>query len=217
MAANDDLAMEVHAGTRHPPAVNHGNRFGGTEGNQILTSSVAGILTVLLIAEGITILEMGGLLSVHMFIGLVLVPPVILKLASTGYRFARYYVGTRAYREKGPPALPMRLLAPILVAMTIGVFATGIWLLALEHKSDQVLLLHKVTFIIWGVVFAIHFLIYAPRGLKSVRRDWGSVRHHPVPGSGLRGLLVAASLGAGAALAISLIGSISGWHGGPSG
>ena len=48
----------------------------------------------------------------------------------------------------------MRLLAPILVAMTIGVFATGIWLLALEHKSDQVLLLHKVTFIIWGV-FAI--------------------------------------------------------------
>ena len=49
----------------------------------------------------------------------------------------------------------MCLLAPILVAMTIGVFATGIWLLALEHKSDQVLLLHKVTFIIWGVVFAI--------------------------------------------------------------
>lgn len=217
MAANDDLAMEVHAGTRHPATVNHGNRLGGTEGNQILTSSVAGILTVLLIAEGITILEMGGLLSVHMFIGLVLVPPVILKLASTGYRFARYYGGTRAYREEGPPALPMRLLAPILVAMTIGVFATGIWLLALEHKSDQVLLLHKVTFIIWGVVFAIHFLVYAPRALKSVRRDWGSVRYHPVPGSGLRGLLVAASLGVGAALAISLISSISGWHGGPSG
>ena len=113
---------------------------------------------------------MGGLLTVHMFIGLVLVPPVILKLASTGYRFARYYGGARAYREKGPPALPMRLLAPILVAMTIGVFGTGIWLLALEHKSDQVLLLHKVTFIIWGVVFAIHFLVYAPRALKSVRR-----------------------------------------------
>ena len=95
------------------------------------------------------------------------------QLASTGYRFARYYGGARAYREKGPPALPMRLLAPILVAMTIGVFASGIWLLALEHKSDQVLLLHKVTFIVWGVVFAIHFLVYAPRALKSVRRDWG--------------------------------------------
>ena len=63
--------MEVHAGPRHRATVNRGERLGGTEGNQILTSSVAGILTVLLIAEGITILEMGGLLSVHMFIGLV--------------------------------------------------------------------------------------------------------------------------------------------------
>ena len=176
--------MEVHAGPRHRATVNRVERLGGTEGNQILTSSVAGILTVLLIAEGITILEMGGLLSAHMFIGLVLVPPVMLKLASTGYRFARYYGGARAYREKGPPALPMRLLAPILVAMTIGVFATGIWLLALGHKSDQVLLLHKVTFIIWGAVFAIHFLVYAPRALKSMRRDW-AFRSGP-PGSRVR-------------------------------
>ena len=101
--------------------------------------------------------------------------------------------------------------------MTIGVFAIGIWLLALGHKSDQVLLLHKVTFIIWGVVFVIHFLVYAPRALRSAHRDWGSIREHPVPGSGLRGLLVAASLGVGTALAISLVSSISGWHGGPSG
>jgi hypothetical protein len=147
-----------------------------------------------------------------MFIGLMLIPPVILKLASTGYRLVRYYGGATTYREKGPPALPMRLLAPILVAMTIGVFATGIWLLALEHKSDQVLLLHRVCFIIWGAVFAIHFLVYAPRAFKSVRRDWGSMRDHPVPGSGVRGLLIAASVGAGAALATSLISSISGWH-----
>ena len=79
------------------------------------------------------------------------------------------------------------------------------------------LLLHKVTFIIWGVVFVIHFLVYAPRALRSVRRDWESIREHSVPGSGLRGVLVAASLGVGAALAISLISSISGWYGGPSG
>jgi hypothetical protein len=141
----------------------------------------------------------------------------MLKLASTGYRVARFYGGARAYREKGPPALPMRLLAPVLVAMTLGVFATGIWLLLLGHKSDQVLLLHKVTFIVWGAVFAIHFLVYAPRALRSLRRDLGSARDHAVPGSGLRGLLVAASLGAGSALAISLISSISRWHAGPLG
>lgn len=209
--------METHANTRRSVAISRRDRLGGIEGNQILTSSVAAILTVLLLAEGVTILQIGGLLSVHMFIGLVLVPPVMLKMASTGYRFARYYTGAKAYRAKGPPALPMRLLAPVLVAMTIGVFATGIWLLALQHKSDQVLLLHKVTFIVWGVVFGIHFLVYVPRALTSLRRDWGSLADHGVPGSGFRGLLIAASLGAGTALAISLISSISGWQPGPTG
>ena len=54
-----------------------------------------------------------------MFVGLLLIPPVVLKLASTGYRFVRYYAGARAYREKGPPPLPLRLLAPVLVASAL--------------------------------------------------------------------------------------------------
>ena len=38
---------------------------------------------------------------------------VLLKLASTGYRMARYYVGRREYGEKGPPHPFMRyLVAP---------------------------------------------------------------------------------------------------------
>jgi hypothetical protein len=193
------------------------DRLGGPEGNEILTSATAAILTVLLVAEGITILELGGLLSVHMFLGLVLVPPILLKLSSTGYRFARYYLRSRPYTQKGPPALPLRALAPVLVATTVGVFATGVWLLALGHRSDQVLLLHKVFFIVWGAVFGIHFLAYAPRALRSLRGDWGSARRRSVPGSGLRGALVAISLGAGLALALSLASAISGWHGGPSG
>jgi hypothetical protein len=111
----------------------------------------------------------------------------------------------------------MRLLAPVLLAMTVGVFATGVWLLALGHKSDEVLLLHKITFIVWGVVFGVHFLVYVPRVLRSLRQEWSPARRNAVPGIGLRGTLVAASLGAGAALAISLVSSISGWHGGPGG
>jgi hypothetical protein len=85
-------------------------RFGGTEGNEILTSATAVVLTGLLAAEGLTIVRMGGLVTAHMFIGLVLIPPVLLKLASTGYRFVRYYTGSRAYRAAGPPPLPLRLL-----------------------------------------------------------------------------------------------------------
>src|SRR4051794_15132810 len=87
-------------------------RLGGTEGNEILTSATAVLLTLLLVAEGVTIVLIGDLLSAHMFIGMVLIPPVLLKLGSTGYRFARYYTGPRVYRERGPPPLLLRALAP---------------------------------------------------------------------------------------------------------
>ena len=74
--------------------------LGGTEGNEILTSATAVVLTGLLAAEGFTIVRMGGLVSAHMFIGMVLIPPVLLKLASTGYRFVRYYTGSLATGRK---------------------------------------------------------------------------------------------------------------------
>ena len=210
--------MESYAGTQRQLARSErGERLGGTEGNEVLTIVAASILTVLLAAEGITLLKMDSLLSVHMFIGLVLIPPVALKIASTGYRFARYYAHSRPYVAKGPPSLPMRLLAPVLVATTIGIFVSGVWLLALGHKSDQVLFLHKASFILWAGAFGIHFLVYFPRVARSLVADWRGARAHRVPGAGLRGLLVAASLGAGTGLAITLISAISGWHGGGGG
>jgi hypothetical protein len=183
------------------------DRLGGTEGNEVLTSAVAVVLVVLLVAEGVTIIRMRGLVTVHMFIGMVLIPPVLLKLASTGYRFVRYYTRAPSYREKGPPLLPLRLLAPLLVTATVVVFATGVALLLLGHRSDTLIEVHKVAFIVWGVVFGVHLLAYAGRVVRSLRG-------RAVPGSGLRGMLVAASVGAGAALAVSLLTTMNGWNGG---
>jgi hypothetical protein len=188
------------------------DRFGGTEGNEILTSATALVLTLLLVAEGFTIVQMRGLVTAHMFIGMVLIPPVLLKLASTGYRFARYYTGSRAYRTKGPPLLALRLLAPVLVATTIAVFVTGVLLLAAGHKAGTLLEIHKVAFIAWGVVFGVHFLAYVPRVLRSLRADWGAARRQAVPGAGVRGMLVAAALGGGAALALTLLPAMDAWH-----
>jgi hypothetical protein len=190
------------------------DRLGGTEGNTILTAATAVVLTGLLAAEGITIVNMHGLLSAHMFIGLVLIPPVLLKLASTGYRMASYYAGSRAYRKKGPPLLPLRLMAPVLVAATVAVFVTGVLLLAAGHKSDTVLGLHKLSFIVWGVVFGIHFLAHAPRVLQSLSTDWRAARRQRVPGSGLRAMMVAAAVGGGVAFALALLPAINGWNGG---
>src|SRR6478735_8033495 len=100
------------------------DRLGGTTGNRLLTSFNGLVLAVLLAAEGVTILWMGDLRTEHMFIGLVLIGPVVLKLASTGYRFARYYTHASPYVAQGPPVLPLRVLAPVLVITTLLVFAS---------------------------------------------------------------------------------------------
>jgi hypothetical protein len=186
--------------------------FGGAEGNELLTIGAATVLTILLLAEGVTILNVRGLLGAHMFIGLMLIPPVLLKLGSTGYRFARYYAGSAVYRAKGPPQLPLRLLAPVLVATTVMVFATGVWLLLLGHHADQVLMLHKVAFIVWGGLFGVHFLAYAPRvGRSLLDRADASTR----AGGRFRGAVIVSAIAAGLALALSLLSLIGAWHGRP--
>lgn len=192
-------------------------RLGGTEGNEILTNAAAVVLTILLLAEGLTILRMGSLRTAHMFVGMLLIPPVLLKLGSTGYRFMRYYAGTRAYRDKGPPPTLLRLLAPLLVLMTLAVFATGVALLLLGHRSDLLVQGHKVSFILWGGLFALHFLAHAPKVLRSLSSDWTASRRRRVGGAGLRGALVSASLAGGVALAIGLLSLMTGWHGGFTG
>jgi len=73
---------------------------GGTEGNERLTVLTGLLLIVLLAVLGVTIIRIGQLLWLHLFLGLVLLGPVALKLGSTGYRFARYYTSDPAYREK---------------------------------------------------------------------------------------------------------------------
>lgn len=188
--------------------------LGGTAGNEIVTLTTSAVLVVLLLAEGFTVLNVRGLLTPHMFIGLVLIPPVLVKLSSTGYRMVRYYAGDSAYRTKGPPALPMRLLAPVLVAATLSVFASGVALLALGHRSDLLLTVHKASFVVWGVVFTVHFVTYLPRLLRVLPDSWGSAHRAEIPGAGLRAMLVASSVGAGVALALLLLPAIGGWPGG---
>ncbi len=106
-----------------------------------------------------------------MFLGILLIPPVALKMASTGYRFARYYTFNPLYRRKGAPPPTLRLIAPIVVASTVVVFASGVALLLLGPSSrGSLLLIHKASFVIWIAVTSIHVLAHLsdlPRALKT--------------------------------------------------
>jgi len=184
------------APTRHPLA----SSLGGTTGNERLTATTGAVLLVLLAVEGVTILFLRPLLSVHIFVGMLLVPPVALKLASTGYRFARYYTGSRAYRRKGAPPLLMRLLAPLVVASTAGLFASGVALLALGPGTRFVLSLHKASFVVWFVTMAAHVLGHILELPRLVSADSQGGKREP--GSLLRAGLVASALVAGTTLAL---------------
>jgi len=143
----------------------------GVAVNGRLTSLTGLVLLVLLAVEGVTVLRIGQLLSVHIFVGMLLLGPVALKLATTGYRFARYYTGSAEYVREGPPAPLMRVfVAPVLVLSTLTLFGTGVALLALPHQGP-VVALHKASFLVWLGAMTIHVLAYTLRALKRARLD----------------------------------------------
>jgi hypothetical protein len=184
---------------------------GGTDGNERLTA-IAGVLLLALFAVlGATIVRIGQLLWLHLFLGLLLIGPVALKLASTGYRFARYYLATAAYRLKGPPHPLLRVLAPILVVTTLAVFVTGVLLLVDGPGSrDQLLLWHKVSFIVWLMAMAPHVLghlVELPPALR-LSRNAGPT---PTGGGAGRAIALASAIAGGAVLAIVLLPDFSAW------
>ena len=146
-------------------------RLGGALGNARLSSLVGLVLLVWLAVEGVTIPAIHRLLTLHVFVGMLLLGPVALKLSSTGYRFVRYYGRSREYVRLGPPAPLMRfLVAPVLVASTLVLFGSGVALLALPQRG-LILLLHKASFIVWFGAMTIHVLAYTGRAARNALAD----------------------------------------------
>jgi hypothetical protein len=191
---------------------------GGTDGNQQLTTIAGTVLIVLLAALGVTILRIHQLIWMHLFLGLLLLGPVGLKIASTGYRFVRYYTHDDQYTRKGPPELPLRLLAPLVVLSTVTVFASGVVLLFNGPAGrGQMLLVHKASFIIWLGVTAIHVLGHLP-GMPATLR---TVLVRPRPGaagatSGAAGrwIAIAGAIVGGLVLAVALLPHFGAWTSG---
>jgi hypothetical protein len=212
----------------------------GTEGNERLTVQAGALLFVLLAVLGLTIVAIGPLLWVHLFLGVLLIGPLALKIASTGYRFASYYAHRPAYVRKGPPPLALRVLGPLVVIDTLVVFVSGVVLLLAGPSSRESLLpVHKVSFIVWLVLVSLHVLGHLPElatglverretrsavlaaaGASGDRPGRGAPRRPGIggwvpaarlPGTRARALALGVSLLAGLILALALIPEFAPW------
>jgi hypothetical protein len=186
-------------------------RAWGPPGNERLTTSIGLVLVVLLGIETLTTLALHSYLPEHIFLGLLLIPPVALKLASTGWRFCRYYTNSKPYRLEGPPRLLLRLLAPVLVLSTLTLFGSGVALIIVGHGGGPLLQLHAVSFAVWGVLIAIHILAYLTRVLRVGLADW---RRRPAPsvaGDRSRRAALLGALLAGVILALATYSAQDAW------
>jgi hypothetical protein len=143
---------------------------GGPAGNARLTAWTGLLLLALSVAELITLVNVHRLISWHIIIGTLLIPPALLKTASTGWRIARYYGHNDDYRHAGPPPILLRILGPGVVASTLGLLASGLVLVLIGQDNSRAelfttlgqrvdwLTLHQGLFIVWAALTGLHVL-----------------------------------------------------------
>jgi hypothetical protein len=183
----------------------------GPPGNERLTTSTGLALLLLLAVEALTTLSLRSYLPVHIFLGLLLLPPVALKLASPGWRFLRYYTGNEAYRHEGPPRLLLRMLAPLLVASTLTLFGSGVALIVAGHGGGLLLGVHAVSFGVWGVLMIVHVLAYIARTLRLGPADWLPTAGRVVAGVRSRRAALGGALLAGTIVALATYPAQQAW------
>jgi hypothetical protein len=183
-------------------------------GNERLTAMTGAVLLVLFVAECLTLLNLGNLLTLHVFLGMLLLGPVALKIGSTLWRFTRYYTGSAAYVRKGPPAPLQRVTGPFVILTTVAVLGTGIMLAVEGPGNGSWGRLHHLSFFIWAVVIVIHLAWYVPKLPRMLSGRVDPARHL-LAARPTRWLLLCGSLAAGLALAFAtyhLSGKFGGTH-----
>lgn len=238
--ADDTLAEAIGRKHRFDP-VTPGS--GGPAGNARLTAWTGLVLLVLFLIELVTLLDLNGLLDWHLVVGVLLVPPALLKTATTGWRIVRYYTKQPAYRQAGPPPMLLRVLGPLVVLSTLALLGTGLALIAMGPDASRstfvtvlavplsMVFLHKATFAVWLVVTGVHTLARLVPALRIVGGRIVGGRIGPVvgartagddsstgdavPGRMPRAAASVVTLAVAAVAAVVLLGASAAWlHGG---
>ena len=177
------------------------------DGNKRLTAAVGVLLLAPVLLEIATVLlGVHTFMSWHVFVGIALIPLVVLKLATTGWRFVRYYTRSRAYVAHGPPQPAMRLLAPLLVVATVVLFGSGVGMGLLHGHALQVARrLHGPASVIWLLLLGLHVLVYLGRALRDTADDVRPADRIPVRGQTARRYALTAAVVCGLVLGSALV------------
>ena len=184
------LAAALNAFARPAPA----DRKQHPAPNERLTALTGALLFICLFAIAASVLYLPRLLPVHYLVGFLAVPPIAVKLATTGYRFARYYTHDPSYRQAGAPSPLLRfVVAPLLVVSTVAVFATGIelWLFDVRFGSWWINA-HTVSAVVFMIAAVIHLLSHLRRSARAVMETAPQARSIVV-GSLVAGVVLAAA------------------------
>jgi hypothetical protein len=171
---------------------------GPTEGNHRLTALTGALLVPLLGLIFLTGLFMDAYWHVHYVIGFVLIPVVALKLASTGYRMTRYYLGNPVYRASGPPELLPRVMAPIMVLSVVMALVTGVLLFVQQSRHGILSTLHTDSAVATALLVGVHMLTYVPDAAVTIAREFRARLSRPAT---MRITVAAIALVAGIVLA----------------
>jgi hypothetical protein len=192
---------------------------GGPAGNARLTAWFGLLLLVFFVVEGVTLISLGHLITLHILIGALLVPLVLVKTATTTWRIAHYYLGSVDYRSAGPPPLILRLLGPPVILTGVAVLGSGLALVALGNRSFDTLVtvggvgvspltIHKAMFVLWLAVTGLHVLA---RTIPAVRSAGRSTPTGLVPGGLSRAVTVVVTLLVGVVVALVVVHLSGGW------
>jgi hypothetical protein len=213
---NDAYATAIGSRHRDDPV---SPSAGGPAGNARLTAWTRLLLLVVSLAECVTLVSVRGLITVHILIGAFLIPLMVLKTLTTGWRIARYYLGSVAYRQAGPPPRLLRILGPLVVLSGLAVLGTGLALIALGPATFtplvtavgfrvDALTLHQGAFIVWLVATGLHVLVRTVPALQLTIR---SRQHRTIEGSRVRVSVLVVTVLASAAVSLLVLQLAGDW------
>lgn len=193
---------------------------GGPAGNARLTAWTGLVLLALFAVEGFTLLSLRAMISVHIVIGAFLVPLLLLKTATTGWRIVCYYLGSKPYRLAGPPPLLLRILGPLVVFSGLAVLGTGLALIAVGRSSYRPIIslagvdfsalsLHQASFIAWFAITTLHVLTRTVPALQLVAG--GRPHRQMVAGGARRGGVLVLTTAVGIAVGLLVLHASGDW------